>query len=390
MTLFSTRVRDDFTPMRAGEGPFSFYDRSATKYAAYVRELLDGWLRHVPSDKRHELVQTLKGAEDAFESALWELYLHEGFRRSGYGIEIHPAVQGPNRPDFCVEGPHGRIYVEAIRVGRSTLQVGDDRRLADVHRVLEELRVTRFSIGVEHFAIGPSTLATKRLKAHLRAWLATLDPTAVIERYDRSAGAFDWAPTTTWTDAGWRLEFQALPLKAEVADEEHSALGMRGPGEAEIVDNVSGIRRALDRKRKRYGVLNAPLTIAVLSNTTYPTKDYEAEQALFGETQRRPNDPLLFDAAIFTEGHWVSKVGWRHGELPTVVTAHGVRPSTLAKRGPRSWTTLEPATPTVPLPTWIVPMSIGERALPAYEFDLATFFDIDATRLADDSDFAYR
>lgn len=65
---------------------------------------------------------------------------------------------------------------------------------------------------------------------------------------------------------------------------------MMGPGEATIVDNLTGLTRVLDSKRGKYGPLDAPLVVAVQSNTDIPTHDYEVEQALFGVSSRRPRE----------------------------------------------------------------------------------------------------
>jgi hypothetical protein len=58
--------------------------------------------------------------DESFESGFWELYLHEGYRRSGYTITIHPDIPGAStHPDFLIEGHGSRFYLEAVRAGIS-------------------------------------------------------------------------------------------------------------------------------------------------------------------------------------------------------------------------------------------------------------------------------
>jgi hypothetical protein len=54
--------------------------------------------------------------------------------------------------------------------------------------------------------------------------------------------------------------------------------------------DASRILAALNHKANRYGSLEAPLIIAVLSNTEFHTEDLDFERALFGALigRRRP------------------------------------------------------------------------------------------------------
>ncbi len=75
------------------------------------------WLGHVPTRHEPDLRSRLQSKDDAqFESAFWELYLHEAYRRSGDKVVIHPPLAGTGcRPDFLVEGHGTRFYLEAVR-----------------------------------------------------------------------------------------------------------------------------------------------------------------------------------------------------------------------------------------------------------------------------------
>ena len=90
---------------------YAFLDRSGDPSIAAVRTLMADWLGHVPTRHEPDLRSRLQSKDDAqFESALWELYLHEAYRRSGYKVVIHPPLAGTGcRPDFLVEG-HGTRF----------------------------------------------------------------------------------------------------------------------------------------------------------------------------------------------------------------------------------------------------------------------------------------
>jgi hypothetical protein len=154
-----------------------------------------------------------------------------------------------------------------------------------------------------------------------------------------------------------------------------------------MVDNVMPIRRVLDAKYGRYGMLDAPLVIAVQSNTEYPTHDYQVEHALYGLTPLGPTDPNLKPSDFFDDGFWLTRAGWRRGDCPQVITIYGLSPRTTISTAPRAWSTLEPGDPLVGLPGWIRPMTIGKDAQPGEGLDLATHFGVDADALAADPDF---
>jgi hypothetical protein len=367
--VFDDIVRTNATPCRHNERRSDFLNRSASKYFEYVRDLIEEWMEHVPRDARQDLRGALRADDRQFDAAFWELYLHEAYRRSGYAITIQPEVAGVStRPDFLMVGESQRFYLEAVSVGRDASAVSTDRRLDDVHQVLTDLQVENFVLELSTYAVGAKPLATRKLRRSLRTWLDQLDADLVAELVEATGtGGFDRLPRLPWEDDGWFLEFHALPLKAEARRKPRSALGMLGPGEAQVVDNVTGLLRALDSKKSRYGTLDAPLVLAVLSNTEYPTRDYEVEQALYGESIFRPQERALHPESIFRDGFWLTKAGWRHRSVPQIVTIAGLTPWSVTKVQPRLWQTLEPAVPTCDQPEWLarVDLTVEARPLPA-------------------------
>ena len=390
--LFDTFERTDATPARPGESRFMFLNRTASLYFSQFRGILEEWLAHVPLTSRQDLIGRLRGSNPQHEAAFWELYLHEGFRRSGYAVEVHPDVPGSrNHPDFRMTRGQERFYVEAVSVGKPPSAVAEDRRLEDVHRVLDAMSIRDFTIGMEHHTVGPRSLATKKLRATLRYWVQTLDPDVVQQQVqDSQDNIFDSLPELVWEHDGWLLVFQAFPLKSAARGIDHRALGVMGPGEAAMVDNVTGLRRVLDAKSSRYGHLDLSIILAVQSNTEVPTYDYQVEQALFGVASRRPNDPDLQPHHILEEGFWRSRSGWRRRSCPQVITIYGLTPWTLHHTTPRVWSTLEPGASITPLPSWIPRIIIGEHAQPEDGTDLAAHFGLDASALAAFPDFDVR
>lgn len=363
--VFDELTRTDATPARHNEGRFAFLNRSASKYFQHVRDLIEDWFNHLPPSAKGDIRGALRADDRQMESAFWELFLHEAYRCSGYQIEVHPDTPSrTTRPDFKLTRESESFYLEAVSVGQAATAIAEDRRLHEVHQILADLQIQDFALELSTYTVGPRPLATKRLRQELRSWVARLDPDAVIaSAAARTSIGFDALPSFDWEDEDWRLEFHALPLKEDVRGRSRSALGMLGPGEAVVVDNVTGISRALDSKRNKYGQLDAPLVVAVLSNTMIPTKDYEFEQAFYGVSPFRPQQSLHHPESLFREGFWLTKAGWRCGNLPQVVTAAGLSPWTATKVQPRLWETLEPGVASVHQPDWLARMDLSVEAI---------------------------
>ena len=374
--LFDTITRSDATPARHDEGRFAFLNRSASRYFGCVRDLMEEWLTHVPSESRADLRGALRADDRQSESAFWELYLHEAYLRSDYEIEIHPELPGqPTRPDFRLRRGGEVFYLEAVSVGQMPTEIAEDRRLRDVYQILASLKVENFALELSTYRVGPRPLSTRGLRTDLRQWLAALDPERVALAVENAnAVGFNRLPGMTWEDDGWSLIFHALPLREEVRGKPRSALSMMGPGKAAVVDNVSGIKRVLDAKHGKYGVLDAPIVIAVLSNTEYPTRDYEIEQALFGISAQRPTESVEHPESMFREGFWLTKRGWRHRETPQLVTAAELKPWTVTTTQPKLWQTLEPGVSTTDQPDWLARMIVAAEAFPASASPLAAHF----------------
>jgi hypothetical protein len=278
-----------------------------------------------------------------------ELYLHEVYSRSGFDVEIHPDVPGSEKhPDFRVEGLGERFYIEAVRVGEPPLDVGQQRRLREVEALLDSLRSEDYTIHFSWYAVGPAAPSTRQLRAEISAWLQALDP----EDSNDSTTFQTIGAALEWIRDGWHLVFEAI-RRPSVAASSTAAIGIRGPAEARAVDNAAGILRVLDSKANRYGTLDAPLVIAVLSNTEYPTHDYDIAHALYGLSSLPSASAALDPSSLFQTGHWLTRSGWRRGHAPQVVAAAELFPWSVTRVRPSLWKTLEEGVAMPVQPDWL-------------------------------------
>jgi hypothetical protein len=290
------------------------------------------------------------------------LYLHETYTRSGFDVTIHPPLPfSEKHPDFLMVNGSESFYLEAVRVGKSVEEIGRDRRLAEVMAVLETIKGSRFTVSFSYLKIGPGAISAKRLGEVIAAWLDWLDPGAVMAGLPQD-NVFANLPSMEWESDDWVLEFHALPVKPEAWGKGLSLIGMKGMGEAVMVDNVSGQLKVLKHKAHRYGDLDHPLVIAVMSNTDIATKDYEVSEAMYGRLNRSP-EAAAEDARnnVFSDGHWLTPQGWRRGDAPQVIAVSRLVPDLVTRVSPRLWSTLEPGVKMPQQPSWLSRVDMGTQ-----------------------------
>jgi hypothetical protein len=283
--MFPGVPRTHLTPRLQGEPAYAFLNRSGDPHVAEIRDLMSAWLSRVPAEHVPDLRGRLQGKDKAqFESAFWELYLHEAYLRSGYAVSVHPSLAGTGRhPDFLVEGQGTRFYLEAVQACATADDTHQSKLLADVRRLLDEIAPGGYRLDMVTYTVGRQPPSLGKLRRELREWLSALgqgpgNPAA--------AAAYRAVSHLTWqTPDGWHVQFGAVPVLPG-----HTARHLVGTHTTGgWSDDASRITAAIESRADRYGALDAPLVIAVLSNSAYGTDDIDFEDALYGALiGRRP------------------------------------------------------------------------------------------------------
>jgi hypothetical protein len=356
--IFSLGPRIDLNPPQHAESQYGLLNRSASAWAERQRLLLSDWFTRAPEKEANDLWGRLtKGDDEQFESAVWELLLHNAYRRSGYQVTVHPDIDGSGRhPDCVVEGHGERFYLEAVRASAREGVVAEANLVEHIHKALAGMKTSGPTLRWELLRRGKNTPATRRLCRDLQQWAAELDEAEVMSLW-RSRRFYE-IPRFTWSSAGWLLRFTPLPIGVRAGRVEQSLVrgyltGLR------CHDDALRITAALDKKAKHYGPLDAPLVIAVLSNTESGTEDSDFAEALYGALIG-PYTPGMLPAAHRFEraGHWCTRQGWRRSHTPQVISAQGLRLSTFGDTRLRLWSTPEPGVKFPQQPGWLAPVEL--------------------------------
>lgn len=349
--VFDDRERTDPSPASHSENSTAFLNRVAGAYWDQVRDLIEDWASRVPDAPRRDIVARLRSSSDRqSRAAFWELYLHETFVRAGYEVELHPSVEGARPPDFRVTRGGERFYVEATCMFGDATDSGAIARRQDLYDAVERIHSPNFFLSIDVEVIGSDAPATSRLRRDLERWLAGLDPDATELMLGRErAGEY-----FLWEEQGWQVWFRPIPVRADARGApDHRVLGVFGSGEAQWLDDASELRQTIRSKGSAYGVLDAPLLIAVMIGTPFHDED-DSISALYGswQIQFNPNYPDDARSVRARDGYWGSPGDWKHTHVSGVLIAHGVTPWRVTQEVPELWHHPLAANEVTALPIW--------------------------------------
>jgi len=354
VTIFSAIVRTDSSPASHGDSHFQFLEHVSGPYWDQVRDLIEDWFSRLCFDAQADVRGRLRSRDDRQSNgAFFELYLHECLLRMGYMVTCHPELEGTSRrPDFLAEKNGRAIYLEAGSTRSSDSAVARSARVNEVYESLDKLVSPNFFLWVDVARQGDAPLRARPLRGRLERWLAELDPDAHPVVGKRRADL----PGLTHQDAGWTIDFRAIPKSPEARGREGvRPLGIYGGSEAHWTQGGEEIRGVLTDKGSAYGSLAAPFVIAVASSSI-SLDDHDVFNALFGtqvveistfangtETQAMTREP---------DGYWYRGDHWAHREVSAVLVVKNLHPAFVGTQQHTIWEHPDPEFVADQFPIW--------------------------------------
>ena len=330
--LFSNGSRNYAGPKQYAEPSYHYLNRSARREAEIIRSEIEKWFSHYPKSGRSELLGRFTSPIDLqHTAAAFELYLHELFLKLNYSIAVHPETLSAKatRPDFLLEDTNGsRLYVEAVQGTDISLEEQNAQaRLNVVFDAINKMHIKDWFLGISTKNYPETSPSTQKLRQQIKTWLENLDPDVTIETVKREGR--DAFPKFEYVDGVWKLEFTAFPRRSKKRSEPHPALGAFF-GEARWLSTWQVVRDRLLEKSSRYGVLDAPLVVAVNAAVFHLDK-IDVMQALFGEERYliRPDDPHHEpEMQRARNGFWWGPKGPKNTDIPGVMIGANLNPWT--------------------------------------------------------------
>jgi hypothetical protein len=336
MYLFDHILRHDSSPASHLEPLFQFLNRVDTPYWEEVRQLLERWYRNVPDTQQLDIRERFRAPDNRQTmSAFWELYLHEALTHLGFTVTPHPEVSGyRTKPDFLVSRPDGDFYLEAVMLSDLESERLAERRRAVIYDAINHIPSPDYYLWTESLRETSATPSLRKLKGELGAWLRTLDPDdARFSNLATNLEPWESLPYYDWHQDGWHMRFVAFPRGPRSRGKAHGpTVGAYGPGGAIMVDDHFAIKQRLEDKASKYGQLDRPFVIAILS-LRITTRQSEILEALYGSAWEYPQ--MIREGIIrrggWTEGLWLSREGSSRRNVSAVLTSSAVRPWMVAR-----------------------------------------------------------
>lgn len=260
ITLFDNVPRDHFGSSDMNEPTYNYYNKSARKEIAIIRETLENWFSEIPNSEKDSIKRSfIKSFDDSF----YELFLHNLFKKLGYKVKIHPNIEGTTKkPDFLIEKDGVEIYVEAkISKDKNSKEEALEKMTNQFYDSMNKLRSNNFMIGITEVSfISGKQPKTRKIVQELENKLSKLNPDIVQE--EMNTRGFD-ACKIVYEDKDIYVVFNPLPVIPEARVKMNRRPIGIFPFKSFWGGGENAIKDAIEVKANRYGQLSKPYIICI-------------------------------------------------------------------------------------------------------------------------------
>ena len=327
LTLFDDVERTDHRHSTRARPAFDFLNKSAWSACHSMRDTLEQWFARYPDSSKNDLRARFRKRDHNHESAFFELFLHEVFRRLGLSPEVHPELRsGRGRPDFAITGSSGGTsYVEANVVGLTGFMAKDslEDEVLDAIDALAVERPTRIRLSARTRGTLIKLPPIRSTKERVRRWLDRIDGES------RSSGRIEAEPSLRISYGEWSITRTAIYRRHHTSDR----LIHIGPGKSGPSSESVALRKNVVSKAKQHRDLERPLIIAMNTHRGFQGREDELS-ALFGrellswQEDDHGNVVTLPHVSREPEAVWRNRAGNRYSRLHGVLFFRGARPWT--------------------------------------------------------------
>jgi len=279
MKLFENKNRTHIAPALHNENSFDYYDHSARKDVAAVRDVLNQWFENFPEEEKNELKSRFK---KTFSSAFYELFIFSLFKSQGFEIIIHPEVPNSSkRPDFLLKKGHIEFYLEAKEARDKTIeQEAQQNRINQIYDSLNKIETPNFLLRIEKLILkSESQPAIKKIIPSIEKELKEICPDKVTKDLERLG--YDSSPRIYREDDNFKLTISLIPKSPENRNKGGRAIGAYS-FDAYWGGAENSIKNSFSKKAKRYGKLDKPYIICINAIGSKFSGEYDVGNAVWG------------------------------------------------------------------------------------------------------------
>jgi len=259
---------------------YAFLCKSPSEEAEFARKVIERWFSYYPKTEQDNFISRLQTNDDQeFNSAFFELFIHELSRCIGYDITFHPELENnkAKRPDFKLILGSEEFYLECITTNELS---SEEKRAEKIINIfldgINGIESEDFFISIKPEGIPTKPINGRKIVNDLRKWLSSLDYDEVERNF--SKGSYDQISKEYKTDEVV-FEITIIP-KYKNRGKIDRLIGCQ-MGVGKWLNTKEVIRKAITKKATRYGKLKIPFLLAInVISLSCDTSD--VMEALFG------------------------------------------------------------------------------------------------------------
>lgn len=217
------------------------------------------------------------------DSAFYELFLYQMFKKLGFLITIHPKLHNSSkRPDFLIEKEGIQSYVEAkVCYDKSQEEMAFERRKNQFFDNLNRIKIYGFSLRIAELDFKTNKQpSVKELIPKIEKEIEKLDPKVLT--LEMEILGFEGCPNIYYENEDFKIKIQPIPLKdSQKYNLNEHPIGMF-PIETYWGDGKEALRDSIIKKANRYGKVNIPYLICVNALGKKTRDKIDVETAIWG------------------------------------------------------------------------------------------------------------
>lgn len=275
MELFDHKERRNLKYAKNRHNTYNFYDESAKEEFVRVRERMNDWFSHYPSNHQAQLKSDFKAQ---FDSAYFELFIHELFLKQGLIMEPHVGLSTSNKiPDFLAVKEELEIYIEAkVATDLTEAEVALRDRKDILLDFINEIPCKDFWLSINRLEFKTNrNPKIGAVKAYIQASIQNFREE--LQNVEGSQNNPDFIMDYSYSDDCLYMEYALYPSSVEP-----EPLIVSEPPVAYWGGSDESIRKAVRNKARRYGPLDKPFIVCVNATSDKYTTARDAFDAIFG------------------------------------------------------------------------------------------------------------
>lgn len=317
LKLFDDKGRINMEYAKNHHNPYIFYDESGLREMSGVRNILNEWFDKYPCSEQTELKRRFK---TEFNSAFYELFLHELFLKQGFRLQVHPILPNTTkRPDFLVSKVDFEFYLEAkITADISNEEQSIKNKRSTVIDELNKINSPNFWLMIEEMVLkSKHQPSLKNAIKDIEKQLELFDADEVTKEFESSN--YLVLPKIMYEDNDLKIIFFIAPKSPKKRNE----LNVRPIASEPIFSFIGGseesIKSAIKEKVSRYGNVDKPYVIAINSLSQKGTDNHDVYNALFGYQNLPINQSVNKKTTKENDGIFIGFNGWQNTRVSAVL-----------------------------------------------------------------------